>query len=200
LQRNNRTLAKLHGGESLPPIVSLSAYARHRKLNVKTVRDAIDQGQITAERKDGKVFIDQESADKEWLENRASRGHLSPGDKKKPDKYAAARALKEQANAELVILTLAERKKSLIKIEEVERQGYEMARRIRNSILNIPAKISPSLAAVVDPHEMEVILYRELNQALEDLSKIKTNAPVDLSDNDQGVVDDQSANNSEVKG
>lgn len=147
--------------------VSIADYARHRGLSAQAVMDAIAQGQIKSEKRKGRVWIDKEQADIDWAANRATRA-----DKDGSSNYAKARAIREQATAELAVLKVAEEKRKLVRVETVEREGFEVARQIRNALLNIPAKIAPEVAAEVDPHAVEIILAREINQALETITKI----------------------------
>jgi len=56
---------------------------------------------------------------------------------------------------------------------DVEKEAFEIARQVRDAILNISSRVSSILAAVNDENEVEEILTKELTQALEELSDDK---------------------------
>lgn len=147
--------------------VTIADYAKHRGLSAQAVMNAINQGHIQAEKRGHRVWINKKQADIDWANNRATRG-----DKDGTSTYAKARAIREQATAELAVLKVAEEKRKLVRVETVEREGFEVARSIRNALLNIPQKIAPEVAAEVDPHAVELIIQREIVQALEGVTKI----------------------------
>lgn len=147
--------------------LSLADYARYRGISDQTVMDAISAGHIKAEKRGHRVWINKEQADADWANNRATRGDKGGG-----GDYARARAIREQANAELAVLAVAEEKRKLVRVETVEKEGFEVARSIRDALLNIPQKIAPEVAAETDPHAVEIILQREITQALEAVTKI----------------------------
>jgi len=172
-------------------LITLAAYAKLRGYNDKTVRDAYHQKQITAVKKGRNYFVDPDVCDREWRENRRGRvdrqnAEMDPDFEEGQDSFAKARTDKERANAELAKLKLKKEQGSLLPRSMIERQSFEMARRIRNSILTIPVKVAPQVASEIDPHEVEVIIYRELNQALEDLSKLTSQDFLEIDDNKSG--------------
>lgn len=83
-----------------------------------------------------------------------------------------AEAQKLQANyaAALKKLDLEERRGDLISKATVEKEAFEMARRVRDAILNIPNRISAELAIITDPHLITDKLNTEITAALEELS------------------------------
>ena len=68
-------------------------------------------------------------------------------------------------------LTYEERVGQLVSVEEVKLGAFNMARKLRNRILQIPMRISAQLAAETDPHIVEDMLNAELSGALEELSQ-----------------------------
>lgn len=150
--------------------VTQSEYARMRGCNLRTVSDAINQGQITA-RKDGKnVWIDPEKADKEWDLNRNRQGKSSG--KAGVDEYSKARTLREKAAAEKAVLQVAEIKGTLIKKEDVRRQGFEAGRKIRSALESLPSRLAPNVAVITDPHECEIFMKEEIEKILVELCTI----------------------------
>jgi len=67
-----------------------------------------------------------------------------------------------------------ERKKlegTVIETAEVERDAFNIGRAVRDSLLNIPDRISAILAAETDESKVSEFLTKEIRQALEVLSK-----------------------------
>lgn len=59
---------------------------------------------------------------------------------------------------------------SLVSVDQVKKEAFELARIIRDNVLNIPDRISAELVGVKDQAAMHGILTRELNLALQELS------------------------------
>jgi phage terminase Nu1 subunit (DNA packaging protein) len=79
-----------------------------------------------------------------------------------------ARLVKCQADA--AELNLRERTGELVERKAVADSQFKIGRRVRDSILNVPSRISGSCAAETDQHKIHVLLTRELTQALEGLA------------------------------
>lgn len=84
--------------------------------------------------------------------------------------YAKSRAVRENYQANIAKLTYEEKAGKLVKVDDVSREAFEIARTVRNSVLNIPNRLSALLANESDPNRVFEILTKELNHALEDLS------------------------------
>lgn len=84
--------------------------------------------------------------------------------------YQTARAAREAYVARIKQLEYEEMAGKLIPVAEVEKRIFEVTRITRDSILNIPNRLSAELASEMDPHKVFVLLTRELNQALEELA------------------------------
>lgn len=84
--------------------------------------------------------------------------------------YEIAKAHEKTFKAKMAELDYLKRKGELVERVDVEREVFDMARKVRNNILNIPAKIMDKLAATTDPFEVEKLLTDELYQALEGLA------------------------------
>jgi len=67
-------------------------------------------------------------------------------------------------------LDLDERAGESLKAADVEKDAFEMARRVRDAILNVPNRISPEIASMTDVHLVSEKLTTELVAALEELS------------------------------
>lgn len=157
--------------------------------NPMSVHQAAKANKITHAKIDGILYVHKELGPKEWFENFPKRKII---DVQSPDmdmkSIVQSGAKRSKAMAEDMSLAAAERKKkifdaniaelkfleangSLISAELVEKRAFEVARKVRDQILNIPNRIAPELAADTDPHSVEQTLYKELIKALEALSK-----------------------------
>lgn len=150
-------------------LITQSAYARHRKCNLKTVCDAINQGHIIAKKVGQNVMIDPEKADKDWEANRSTQVTSGKG----TDDYSKARALREKANAEKAILQVAEYKKTLIKKEDVIKKVSAIGFGVKERLRGLPQKLAAELAAESDAHTLELFLQSEIDQALSGLDELK---------------------------
>ena len=59
----------------------------------------------------------------------------------------------------------------LVDIDEVQQDAFNKGRQIRDTLLNLPARLSAILAAESDGAKIDEILTKEIKQALEVLSK-----------------------------
>lgn len=83
---------------------------------------------------------------------------------------AEAQKLKENYIAALKKIELEERRGDLLQKTDVEKEAFEIARGVRDAILNIPDRISAELASMTDTHKINDKLITEITQALEELS------------------------------
>ena len=88
------------------------------------------------------------------------------------ERYRSAKASTESIKARLLELELAEAEERLIDVREVKEEIQKVCTAIRETILNVPAKIAPELLSCTEIVEMETKLYKELNIALEGLSRL----------------------------
>ncbi len=100
---------------------------------------------------------DQEEHDDDNLDERAA--------------YDRSRAKKMRYTAELERLEYEKLKGNLISNEQVEKEAFECARRVREALTNMPDRLSSELAATSSEIEVHKILTNEINQVLEELSK-----------------------------
>lgn len=66
-------------------------------------------------------------------------------------------------------LRLEEKRGQLVRVEDIERDAFNLARQVRDGILSIPDRMDAMLAAELDPQNINTLLTRELRQALEAL-------------------------------
>ena len=67
-------------------------------------------------------------------------------------------------------LDLEERSGESLKKEDVEKEYFEIARRVRDAILNVPNRISAEITSMTDVHLVSEKITTELTSALEELS------------------------------
>ena len=82
-----------------------------------------------------------------------------------------AQKFKESYHGALKKLEFEQKSGELISAIEVEREYFNIARTVRDSLLNIPSRISAILAAESDKAKTSEILTNEIRQVLEILSK-----------------------------
>lgn len=186
-------------------LISQAEYARRRAVDPTTVRDAIRAGRITTiAGPDGKPMIDPAVADIQWQRNTRARVRAAPRHQMhlddgapippaQPDvqdgagigntgdgDYWASRARREAAEAEMAELKLAEQHGTLIRLDAVRTALASVIASTRDSLLQLPARLAPVLAAETSAARVHDIIQAEIHQALAQL----TAAPARLADKD----------------
>ncbi len=88
------------------------------------------------------------------------------------DRYRGAKANSEELKARKLELDVAEMEGRLVDVKEAREEIQKICTAIRENILNVPAKAAPELFACTDMVELETKLYKELNSALDGLSRL----------------------------
>lgn len=91
---------------------------------------------------------------------------VDPETKKDP-KFIESQARREMFKAKLTELEYLERVGKIIPAEDVDREWFELARLVRDTMLNIPARIADQLAHETDQRKVQDLLEQEIYQALE---------------------------------
>ena len=161
--------------------ISNRAYAQHRGVSEGAVRKAIKTGRIQTEA-DGS--IDPVKADAAWDRNTNQAQQretvvpekvaaMSPQPQEKRGAvpaYQTSRAVRETYAAKMAKLEFEERSGKLVQADEIQVAAFNTARRVRDRLFCIPARLAAVLAAEGDAHAVEKILQKELRDALEELS------------------------------
>jgi hypothetical protein len=84
--------------------------------------------------------------------------------------YSESRALRENYQAKISKLVFEEKMGQLVSAEDVKTRAFEISRLVRDTVLNLPSRISAELAAETNPDLIYSTLTRELTQALDGLS------------------------------
>ncbi len=128
----------------------------------------------------GRRLIDVAQADQALLENLDQI--RNPHSQKNPQQptegiggmsMADAQKLQAKLKAALLKLDYDERVGALVSASQVEKDFFNVARLVRDAILNIPDRISAELASITDVHVISEKLTAELTVALEELSNGK---------------------------
>lgn len=85
--------------------------------------------------------------------------------------YHVAKTLREAAEAKIAQLKLSEMQGQLVRAETVRAETARLAAALRESILQLPARLTPVLAAESDPAKLHDLLERELHQVLAQLTQ-----------------------------
>lgn len=177
-------------------LLSLREYARTRNVALFTVQAAIRDGRITTTPDaDGKPKIDPATADAQFLANtdpskqgraksleppssapgagETAQSVQSPPAPPPPaaNTYQHHRTEKEGYEAKLRRLKYLEQKGRLIPADQVRDAALKLGRQLRDSVLNLPDRLSAILAAETDPQRVNAILTDELTKALEALHR-----------------------------
>lgn len=92
--------------------------------------------------------------------------------------YNKARTIEAQYRAALTKLDYEDRTGSYVSLDEVRTAAFNLARTVRDAVLNVPDRVAPILAAETDPQKINAILARELRIALEELKRGHSFEPV----------------------
>lgn len=165
-------------------LISKAEYARRRGCDPAAVTRAVQKGWITEI--DGK--IDPVVADVQWAANARSRADsrpataigaqlagiapaaAAPSTGPTEATYFASRARREEAEAKLAELKLQEQQGQLVRVDQVRSETARLAAGLRESLMQLPARLSPVLAAEADAGKVHDLLGEELRQVLRQLA------------------------------
>ena len=82
--------------------------------------------------------------------------------------YQISRAVRETYNAKLTRLDYEERTGKLLNAEDVAKEAFALARRVRDRLLNIPSRMASVLASETDSKAIEALLGQELRFAIDE--------------------------------
>ena len=175
--------------------LTVAQYAKHRGVDRRRVYYYIEHGNLEGCLRDGKrgQEINRDKADaalEQNLDKISNRPGSRPNGKESNQRripedaaektrsagtsgmsLADAQKIQAQYKAALMKLEYEEKNKTLVKVDQVEADFFNIARRVRDSILNIPDRISAELASTTDTHLVSERLTNELIAALEELSR-----------------------------
>lgn len=169
-------------------LISQTEYARQRGCTEAAVRRAIRDGRISLI--EGR--IDPVAADAQWQRNTRVRMGSRPatdtaagaartppagsrqvggGESEDDDgNYWASKSRRERAEADLAELELAEKRGELVRAADVRAAHAKRLAALRESLLQIPARLAPVMAAEADQARCQDVLQAEITTVLEQLT------------------------------
>lgn len=162
-------------------LISQTEYARLRGCTEGAVRRAVRDQRITLT--DGKV--DPVAADAQWARNTRVRagsrstddanmqpsGDSTPASRDDSQDYWAAKSKREAAEAEIAELKLAELRGDLVRANDVRTAWAKQIVALRETLLQLPARVVPLLVADPAAAAMDQALRAEIVAALSMLSE-----------------------------
>jgi uncharacterized Zn finger protein len=94
-----------------------------------------------------------------------------------PD-YRKSRAIRQFYEAKLAKLEIDVREGRLVDVDEINRETFNRARRVRDRLLMIPRRLAAQIAAEPDAHAIEDLLDAAFKDALEDMASAETTLPL----------------------
>jgi regulator of PEP synthase PpsR (kinase-PPPase family) len=143
-------------------LVSAHKYAISKGADVQAMRRALKNVGLIGR-------FDPVEADKRLAEARMAR-FTNKDQKPSEDSYAEADRRQKWAKAKQEELKLQKIEGTLVLRSVVKTQVFDMIRRARDKMENIPARISGVLAVESDQARIFAYLSHEIHQALEDLA------------------------------
>ncbi len=153
--------------------MSISAFGRDRNVDEKAVRKAIASERIppacvglsrTGRRQ---VITDVEGARRAWEANAAK---VPPGPAVDGERTSLSEASRQATMERFRKLRIENdlREGRVVDVRAAKREAFESARIIRETLLNLPARISAELAAETDPAKVFARLDDAIREALGD--------------------------------
>jgi hypothetical protein len=174
-------------------LLNQAKYAKHAGISKAAVSKLVSRGRLDEALVDngaGNALIDSEVADRIRSEGIKPYGKKNPPKRIRPEisddekqqtifdagvpkcnNFTEAQKIDREYQAALRKLDLEQRQGKLIDAEQVEKDAYEIGRRVRDSVLSIPDRISASLAVINDESEIHNRLKTELRNALTGLAE-----------------------------
>jgi len=169
----------------IPKLMSLTQFADFVGVSRNKVYAAAANGKFTYKQAGRKRVVDAIKAKAEWEENKnPTEARKNPGGLKTknsaqsegPKKYmgmtlADAERQEKYYRAELQKQKFLEQSGKLIEADKVRKTAFELARKTRDAVMSVPSRTAHELAALTDPHKLEIRLSDELAKALEAITK-----------------------------
>lgn len=161
-------------------LVRVAEYARHRGVSEGAVRRAVKESRITLI--DGR--IDPAVADVQWAANSRPRAGSAQLGARTPDAgaYATSRARREQAEAEMAEMKLAELRGTLCRVADIERALSVRCIACREILMNLRDRLAPVLAATSDVRLVHAMLGEEHARALQEMANRSPSEVADAAD------------------
>ena len=162
--------------------ISYSQFAKLVNVSQPAITQAVKIGRLRSYKEEGKLpFLIEEEAMADWVNN-TQRGQY--GDALKnvdkdpleiPDgdtpNLTHSRAVRESFKAKIEKLKYEEMTGRLVDIEQVRAEYFELARKVRDSLMAIPDRISAQLAVETDQFKIHKKIQHELRIVLRNLKE-----------------------------
>ena len=152
--------------EKVKEYMRVTEYAVYRQISKSEVSLARKDGLIRYYLVDGIQQVKVAEADEAFDKKKAARAEAVENQNEKMLSYDAARAVKENYNAKIKKLEHERLEETLIDkaqaIKLVETIGFQ----VKESMRQLPQKMSAMLAAETDPMKIELAMMKEIDQAL----------------------------------
>ncbi len=176
-----------------PRLVTITEFANALEVDRKSVYSALKRGRIKAVEVGGKKRIDFEKGKKDWWANRnehkaaknpsgVNQFTKGSGAPEKPKRYetpkydddgemthAEADRREKVFKAKLAEIKFQEQSGNLIEVAKVKKRAFELGRKTRDAVMQVPIRFSHEIAVETDPHKVEYILKKKLQDALDQL-------------------------------
>lgn len=170
-------------------MLSMTDFAKSRGMTMKDIKKAIKDEIISDAVKLGRndrklILVDKANAlldehlgiekPQEFERHAPGSGHRDGSmmvDETSIGAYSKARAVKETMAAKTAQVKYEQLTGSLVDADEVRSAAKIVGLNLRNSLLNLPNKLAPILAAETDVLKAKRILEDEIRSALENLSR-----------------------------
>jgi phage terminase Nu1 subunit (DNA packaging protein) len=185
-------------------LITMTEFARRVDARLNAVRyAAYNQEALTITKYKGKDLLDWNSQEDVWYSTRSHANKMEkpskevakiPAQSKDTDeeddndeedikeglKLGEAKAKQAVYEARLKRLAWEEKQGTLVPSELVEKEWNKLARRVKKSVLAVPARLAAMLAAERDPFKVKLLLDTELKQALLNMDKAENDDDSDL--------------------
>jgi phage terminase Nu1 subunit (DNA packaging protein) len=158
-------------------LMTQAEWARKQGFSPQYVTNLVKQGHVILE--DGLINTEQAEAALAAIRNPAKpiyRKHSNNGNNSSPTAELSTVLLKTRIKNEVErgkMLEIEAKAKTgqYVDARDVEKQAFQVARTVRDSLQNIPDRVSSLLASISDANQVYDILSKEIRQALEDLAE-----------------------------
>lgn len=170
-------------------LIALPDFAKLMGVSRTAVNMHIKKGKLKARQIGRTWFLDEVQARKDWENNRNRSGVKSakalrqnkdgpPGamtampedntlDSNGNISMHEAERREKFARSEISRIKLEEMRGELVRADQVKKEAFATARKLRDAIMAVPARLAPELASETDPHKVEIMLTKELSDCLE---------------------------------
>ena len=172
-------------------LISFAEMSKLMECSAPSVTKAIKSGRIAKAvvEKDGRKWLDRDLAVELWHRNtkqsplgpqktvgRAPRNkeqlreHLELLPDDAIPELNVSRERREHYQAELAKLEVDLKRGELVSADSVKKTAFDLAKTVREALINIPDRVANQLAAESDPQTIHIALSQEVHAALERLA------------------------------